>query len=194
MTESSLFGELGRDGMTRTAVISPCGRYRYALGRTWDPDTPPLVAGLQNPSKADANVNDPTVVKLMQLARNEGAGGVLLWNLFAFRATDPADLWAAQDRGEDIVGPENDEHIRKLIRYIGPTSPARVPWSRDPGVGFIVCGWGVADRAQARARDVLRLIRAECRPVRAFRLSKAGRPWHPLYLPNKTMTIPWDPV
>jgi hypothetical protein len=42
-----------RDGKTmrKSAVISPCGRFRYELRREWDERLPPFVAGMLNPSR-----------------------------------------------------------------------------------------------------------------------------------------------
>ena len=36
-----------------TAVLSPCGTYRYRLGRTWLGDRPAAVFVMLNPSTAD---------------------------------------------------------------------------------------------------------------------------------------------
>ena len=198
MTESSLFGELGRDGMTRTAVISPCGRYRYALGRTWDIDLPPFVIVMLNPSTADEKVDDRTVQKCIAFARSKVCGGLLVVNLFAFRATEPADMWAEARRGVDIVGPENDQHIRSIIRRIGPTSPPDAAWSSDPGAGDVVVGWGTPkserDRPthEARVRAVLQLIRAENRCAQSIgEQTKDGNPRHPLYLRLASQLRPW---
>jgi hypothetical protein len=46
--------------MWRSATISDCGRYRYALGRRWD-DGPTACWVMLNPSTADADVDDPTI-------------------------------------------------------------------------------------------------------------------------------------
>jgi hypothetical protein len=42
-----------------------------------------------NPSTADAEVNDPTIRRCIGFAHDWGFGGLLMLNLFAFRATDP---------------------------------------------------------------------------------------------------------
>lgn len=57
------------DGIERWAEFSPCGRYRYLLGRRWSPGLPNLFI-LTNPSKAGAGVDrradDPTVIRLIE--------------------------------------------------------------------------------------------------------------------------------
>ncbi len=89
--------------MERSAVLSDCGTYRYALGRIWNPTTPPaLFIGL-NPSTADARQDDPTIRRCIRFARDWGYGGLLMGNLYAYRgmktttSTAPLkDSWLVQ--------------------------------------------------------------------------------------------------
>lgn len=98
--------------MTGGAHLSACGAYRYALRRTWDPARPAaLFVGL-NPSTADAERDDPTTRRCVRFARDWGFGGLLVGNLFAYRATRPRDLRAAAEP----VGPENDWWLAALAR------------------------------------------------------------------------------
>ena len=57
----------------KAANISPCGRYRYTLSRTWG-DARPLAFVMLNPSTADANVDDPTIRRCIGFAEREKAG------------------------------------------------------------------------------------------------------------------------
>lgn len=73
--------------------------HRYTLRRDW------LGVGgivnfiMLNPSTADEIFNDPTIRKCIGFAKRWGFSGLVVTNLFAFRATDPADLraWARVD-------------------------------------------------------------------------------------------------
>jgi len=88
------------------AVLSRCGKYRFMLGRAWDePDSAqdtdtgfgkwkrPLCVWLMlNPSTADHSQDDPTIRKCVGFSQRLGCGGLIVVNLFAWRATDPDDL------------------------------------------------------------------------------------------------------
>lgn len=91
--------------MIRSASLSGCGTFRYDLGRVWDPGNPRRVLWVMlNPSTADADVDDPAIRRCVAFSKREGAGGLTVTNLFAFRASNPAALVDASDP----VGPEND--------------------------------------------------------------------------------------
>ncbi len=82
--------------VTKEAVISDCGRYRYRLTRRWG-DGPLLSFIMLNPSTADAEVDDPTIRRCMGFARRDGYGGIVVGNLYAFRTTKPKALFAADN-------------------------------------------------------------------------------------------------
>lgn len=107
--------------MIRSAVISPCGQYRYRLDRRWG-DGPTLGFIMLNPSTADAEIDDATIRRCMGFARREGCGGIQVVNLFAYRATDPAHLLTVADP----IGPENDLYVRSL------KGPVVAAWGAHP--------------------------------------------------------------
>ncbi|MEC9374624.1 MAG: DUF1643 domain-containing protein, partial [Planctomycetota bacterium] len=101
--------------MRRTALFDPTGRYRYRLTRRFPDapaDGPAACFVMLNPSTADAERDDPTIRRCIGFARGWGCATLDVVNLFAFRATRPADLRAA----EDPVGPCNQRHVRAAIR------------------------------------------------------------------------------
>jgi hypothetical protein len=156
---SDLFGGTVAEAMKRGAEFSPCRRYRYALMRSWQPGTGcAMFVGL-NPSTADETEDDPTIRRCIAFARAWGYGGLLMTNLFAYRATQPADM-LAQD---DPVGPEND-------RYLKEGAAAS---------GVVVAAWGT--NGAHRGRDAQ--VRAMLPGLHYLRLTKEGHPGHPLYLP-----------
>lgn len=96
------------DGIWRDAELSDDKLYRYVLTRTWREQPGFLLWIMLNPSTADALKDDATIRKCMGFARRWGYGSIRVVNLYAFRATYPADL----ERTPDPVGPDNDEWIR----------------------------------------------------------------------------------
>lgn len=155
-----------------SALYSECGTYRYALTRVWEPNFPPLLFILLNPSTATEQHNDPTLARCETRARRLGLGGVRVVNLFALRATDPRLLRHAADP----VGPMNDA---TLIDHLA-------------GAALVICGWGVQGRLAGRDSDVLRLVMASGHWPHHLGLTRTGQPMHPLYRPLNLLPQPWD--
>lgn len=158
--------------MQRDASISACGRYRWSLSRAWDPDLLKPWVGfvMLNPSTADAVEDDPTIRRCIGLARAWGYAGVAVRNLFALRATDPRELFKA----DDPVGPENN---RALLDLIGVCP-------------VIIAAWGVHGAIRDRGREVVRMFAAAGQSLACLGLTASGQPRHPLYLPNDVRPIP----
>jgi hypothetical protein len=156
----------------RGALLSHDGRYRYRLWRLWDELLPIMAWVMLNPSTADADVDDPTIRKCIGFAKHHGYGGIIVVNLFAWRATDPKELPTVADP----VGPENDGHIL---------------WAcKAPILASVIAGWGSNKFAAQRATFVKTLIRSGARrQILCFRKSAAGNPWHPLYLPYDSVRV-----
>ena len=155
---------------SRSAELSPCGLYRYTLERRWD-DRPPALFVMLNPSTADASEDDPTIRRCIGFARDWGYGGLLVGNLYAYRATDPAVLWEAAGAGIDPVGPLNDRRLRELRRR----------------AALAVAAWG-AHKLVGRAAHVMDLLGE----LHVLRLTKHGQPGHPLYVPKSTLPTRWQ--
>lgn len=176
MTEAwTLFGVEPEGDMLRSADISPDGLYRYLLHRTWaGADRLPFI--MLNPSTADHAVDDPTIRRCIGFARDLGYGGITVANLYAFRATKPADLW----RAEDPVGPRNDQVLRNLF--------ALSSWRGVP----VVAAWG-ANAKPDRVAKAIRLSERYGDGLTALGVTKDGAPRHPLYLPAAARPEPWSP-
>jgi len=154
--------------MKSSAEFSPCRQYRYALWRHWTvaPGSQDkgyvMFVGL-NPSTADESNDDPTIRRCIAYAKDWGYSGLCMVNLFAFRATQPADMLSA----EDPVGPENDSKLRQLA----------------DGAAVVVAAWGVHGTHLGRDE----VVKAMLPRLHYLRLTKLKHPGHPLYLP-KTLT------
>lgn len=149
------------------ATFSPDRRHRYTLWRWWSdgpPDLSRMVAfiGL-NPSTADEQANDPTVTRCINFAKSWGHDGIVMLNLFAYRATDPREM----KRVNNPIGPLNNSAIGFV------TSRA----------ALVVCCWGCHGSHLDRGKIVSRWLADECE-LHTFGLTKGGQPKHPLYLPG----------
>jgi hypothetical protein len=124
-----------------------------------------------NPSTADADRDDPTVRRCVGFARRWGCVELAVVNLFAFRATRPADLCAVRDP----VGVENCRHVESAVR-------------RAKG-GFVVFAWGTHGTWRNQDLTVMGWVRgAGVRPL-CLGLTKGGHPRHPLYVPYATEPV-----
>ena len=99
--------------MKKGATISECGLYRYSLTRVWDDVLPMCIFVMLNPSTADADIDDPTIRRCINFAKREGCGSLMVVNLFAYRATSPADMKAAVDP----IGSGNPTTLEETFEY-----------------------------------------------------------------------------
>jgi hypothetical protein len=116
-----------------------------------------------NPSTADADSDDATIRKCMGFARRWNCTDLAVVNLFALRATDPAELRAHSD----AIGTGNDQFIYEAVL-----------WHRERRAA-IVAAWGAHPFVKARARHVLRSFG----PFECLGVTADGSPRHPLYVP-----------
>lgn len=155
------------------ATFSPDGVYRYTLTRRWAPGFLLTFVGL-NPSTADATTDDPTIRRCMDFAEREGAAGILMLNLFAYRATTPARL-------KEVADPFGPQNWRTRLEIFAG--------SQESGAR-IVCAWGAGGNLR-RAGDIFmaQAHRAQARLI-CLGMTKGGQPRHPLYLAADT---PFEP-
>ena len=143
------------------AHISDCEKYRYWLEIIWDEKTPRMGLIMLNPSKADHRISDPTALRAIAFAKREGFGGVVIANLYAYRATNPKDLPLGLPEAE---GPANLPTLGAM-----PDRCAK-----------LVVAWGATEHGSAPRRaflDRMKFVELWCLGVTKF-----GEPRHPLYL------------
>lgn len=156
------------DAQHSTALYSPCLQYRYGLRRTWKAGGNEVLFVMLNPSTATEERNDPTIERCQRRAARLGFGGLRIANLFAWRATRPADL----RRADDPVGAETDALLRD--------------WSGS--VALTIAAWGVHGAFRGRAAQVAPLLRGD---VRHLGLTRDGHPRHPLYVRTDAPLLPF---
>ena len=163
------------------AQFSLCGRYRWWLRRRWDPHRPTLLFIGLNPSRADAERDDPTLRRLQGFARAWGYGGLEVLNLFARITASPAAL----RRSSDPVGTENDRWLLQRLEAL-------------PAGGALWLGWGNGGAWRGRDQQVLALLERWAAPRRehgaspallVLGLTASGQPRHPLYAPGDAQPL-----
>ena len=152
--------------MERTARLSDCGHYRYALGRRWGAGARAVFVML-NPSTADAERDDPTIRRCIGFAARWGFGALTVVNLYSWRATRPADL----RRARDPVGPGGDEAIERATL----------------GAALVVAAWGAHGDWRGRGAQVA----SRLSDPHALGLTRSGAPRHPLYVRKDARPQPW---
>lgn len=172
-----LFGESGvrrkyshYERLVRSAEVSECGRYRYWLRRSWQTggNGKAVCFVMLNPSKADAMIDDPTVVRCMNFTRSWGYSIMYVVNLFAFRATDPRELKTA----DDPVGPRGDVELAACRT-----------------ADLVIAAWGPKGTLLGRDKAALRLLAGK--PLHCLRLTKYGHPQHPLFVRADAQPMPF---
>jgi hypothetical protein len=155
----------------RSAVFSEDDIYRYSLRRTWNLKLSVVNFIGLNPSTADEIEDDPTIRRCVRFAKDWGHGGIVMTNLFSFRATKPRDLW----REGGPVGPDNDTYLFDMASQSE----------------LIIAAWGSHSNAikKRRVSEVIHLLRHWS--IHHLGLSSGGHPRHPLCLKADTKPERW---
>ena len=113
----------------KTAVISKCEKYRYKLTRTWDEDKGRVLFIMLNPSTANHIENDLTTIRCINFAEKWGYGGIMIGNVYPFRAKRPKDLrkWI-----------KNYKYDSKYHKFYNQDRVIEMAEQAD----MIVCAWG----------------------------------------------------
>ena len=158
-----------------TAVISPCGLYRYRLDRMiGEGRTAAFI--MVNPSTADATEDDATIRKVIGFSERNGIGRIIVGNKFAFRATD---IKALRSTGEPR-GEANDHYLEQILREADLHIVAWGPLAKLP-----------ADLRGRWKRVVAIADRLGCQ-LHCIGTVDGGHPRHPLMTPYSTPITPWQ--
>lgn len=159
-----------------SAVLSPCGLYRYRLERTVGMEGPVYAFFGVNPSTADATINDQTVKKWIGFTKLWGGSRFIVGNVFAYRSKDVKALAGVEDPFGDDIG----DHTTDIINE----------------ADILVPCWGNTEKVPPKLRfafDVmLEALLSSGKPVRHFGLTKGGDPGHPQMLAYATPLQSFD--
>lgn len=158
-----------------SAVISPCGLYRYRLDREVQPEGKVFAFFGINPSTADADLDDATVRKWRGFAQRNGGRKFIVGNVFSYRATDVRHI-------SGPIQPHGPHHWPHVVQIV-----------EDADV-LVPC-WGNSGKVAAPLRPhilgLLDYLEASGKPVMHFGLTAGGDPKHPLMLAYDTPLTPW---
>ncbi|WP_419882889.1 DUF1643 domain-containing protein [Peribacillus sp. B-H-3] len=147
------------------AVFDETRTYRFSLTRVWEPDKEKVVFICLNPSTADENIDDPTLIRCIDFAKrwsNGKYGWLEIVNLFGYRTKDFNNLKNAIDP----IGSDNDNFILNAVK----------------DADLVVAAWGENGAYQKRAEEVLKLLSNNNIPIYCLDILNGGQPKHPLYV------------
>jgi hypothetical protein len=128
-----------------------------------------------NPSTADASQDDATIRKVVGFSERMGAGWLIVGNKFAFRATDIKELRSI----DDPLGPDNDRHLREIMK----SAP------------LVIVAWGPLAKLPLSLRGRWREIAAMADEIgcelMCLGTAQDGQPRHPLMLAYSTPLMAW---
>ena len=161
-----------------SAILSPCGLYRYRLERVVGMVGPVYAFFGINPSTADAVENDATVRKWIGFTKTWGGSRFIVGNVNPLRSKDVRAL-ATAPRWLDI-GRENERHILAMCEEADTLVPC----------------WGSRDKVPRVMHNeldaLMSLLVGTRKPVMHFGLTKSGDPMHPQMLGYATQLQPWS--
>jgi hypothetical protein len=170
----------GPHGVSGNAHISTCGKYRYSLTRVWGEGKRACWIML-NPSTADADRDDNTIRRCIDFSQRWDCGSLVVVNLFAWRATKPAELRRA---------------IKKhgLVTATGGTVNTRALRVAMASADMTIAAWGASGGEESERRGAwLSRHRASAGlpPLLCLGRTKSGAPRHPLMVRRDTELGEW---
>jgi hypothetical protein len=132
-------------------------------------DAPMIAVIGLNPSTATEKEDDPTMRRLKDFCARWGYGGFVMLNLFAFRATQPEDMKAAENPEGD---PDNVAVISKTML--------------DDNIVAIVAAWGTHGAFNDRGKTIIDKAETCGRTLWCLGKNQDGSPKHPLYVAGET--------
>lgn len=153
--------------MQRTAIFSKDKQYRYQLSRRWDSAKPMVLFVMHNPSTADAYKEDPTLIRIINYAKDWGYGGLYVGNLFPYCSSKPK---------KDMVLPKvivtrNHRHIKTMYKQSEQT----------------IFAWG-------NQQETPQWFKKNINYPYCIALSLNNIPKHPLYLKKNRLPKPFNGI
>ncbi len=178
--------------------------HRYWWEAGWEERRPPMAMLALNPSKADEERSDPTVLRCVRRAMQLGCGRLIMLNAFSWRDTDPKALYAAKERVPRKEGPERDRVIEGNIARQRRHAAKLITTDTDRFIreaallvaktgGRFLVGWGthVEEVMPGRSETLVDIIESAGATPEAIVINEGGSPKHPLYCSYKIKPVPF---
>jgi hypothetical protein len=143
--------------------------YRYLLWREWNSNSKTISFIMLNPSRADAQINDPTITRCINFAKSWGYGRLEVVNLFAYRTSKPLLLkQAVEPIGKDNAPRSGSLRDRYIVESVAKSDR-------------VILAWGNHGTWKKQDLYTLELLK-NCINLYSLGITKKGCPRHPLYL------------
>lgn len=154
-----------------SAIISDCGLYRYRLERTIALEGITVAWFGVNPSTASAELDDPTIRKMVGFSRKLGAKTMIVGNCIPYRTANVHRI----GRTSDAAWIENRKHCSSIIREAAVVIPCWGDVSKK-----------LPEHLRCHPEHLEWLIRQSGAQALCLGKTKAGDPRHPLMLGYNT--------
>ena len=166
-------------------LFSECRSYRWILKRELSSGTKTVVFIGLNPSKANSNNNDRSLLRIINFCSVWNYKNIYIINLFGLISKFPYQLL----RSKDPIGENNDLITLKALEF----------WWKNIDCDLWL-GWGDKGKLYRRDLVILKLIKnlsnaglnKNSRRLLSLGISKKGSPRHPLYMPKESFLKPFD--
>lgn len=177
-------------GAVGSASFSSCGAYRWVLRRRWD-RRPALLVVMFNPSTANADDDDQTILLLCHIAAHNGYGGIVVVNGIPLCSSTPAEAIDMVNTWDKRCAWYERDALHANVSVI-ERECARA--------GAVLLAWGaLAERCSFWFDHVLEEIEcavADNTPLFCLGKTAGGYPKHPMArgkhkVPKDASLMPW---
>ena len=165
-----------------SAVLSECRKFRYLLHRKTNCPLrwiKPMVFVMINPSTADEQKDDKTILKCIAIAEHNSCTDLYVVNLFPLRTKDvkEVDHYMKNTAASEVrpFSEENDRHITEVMNMLNAE---------------IIVAWGAYKKIDTTKILAINFFKKhKGYDFKCVGINKDGSPKHPLFLSAKTPLI-----
>lgn len=161
-----------RASIVRAADLDRRANCRWTMRRSWGPGPSILFCG-QNPSRADAERDDPTTIRNIGFAFRWGFGSLVMVNIEPFITPKPAEL--ARWRSSAGSSPLSEQNALRVVAELKRVDLAVAAWGNFPEEHVSMFLWRLEHGVMGSASGLGRPVGWRC-----FGVNSNGSPKHTL--------------